>query len=163
VEAVGADDDVRARRFLARRASPGHAPVAIGVRHLAAEAADDRRLGAHGVEESAQEMAPPEHGDVIVATTEVRNRRAGEEASAAVGETDLACDARARHERLAEAEPVEHGEPVRLQENARADGARLGDALEERHPRTRSREQQRRRRAADAGAGDDDVLGGRAQ
>src|SRR5579885_2341568 len=63
----------------------------------------------------------------------------------------------APQEPLVEVEAVEHGEAVRLEQHARADGPRRGLRLEQRHPGPRTREQQRGGQPSDAAAHDHDV------
>lgn len=60
-------------------------------------------------------------------------------------------------ERRAKSQAVEHGQPVGLKQDGRPHRARLGDALEQRHPRAGAGQQQRSRGAADGAAGDDGV------
>src|SRR5262249_48950977 len=59
---------------------------------------------------------------------------------------------------LVQVQAVEHGQPVRLEEDAGPDGERLGLALEEGHPRARASGEERRRGAAGPPADDRDVL-----
>jgi len=135
VHAVRADHEVGASRLEARVGAQVDAPVGVGGDQLAAEAQRDPRLGFDRVEQRGLQIRAAQHDDA--------RRRRGREQGPAPPVDDPRAGHRTRGglDRRAEAEALEHGEPVLGERDPGADRARLRDLLEDGHPRTGAREQ----------------------
>ena len=142
VHAVGPNDEFGGQRLLLPFALVRDVSVPGNCDNRGAVSGIDPGVGLDGVEENRLQVAPPKHQHVVQAVAVVGRYEPLEWATRGISERGLTHQHSAREKLVAEPEAIQDGDPVGLQQDAGADRAGLGDALEQHHLRSSTSEQQ---------------------